>query len=206
MSLNDTMKEHMDAVRAMSGTSEKLSLANSTKIISSAGQWGVHVPNLVKNSSAEYQKFTSKGDTFNIGSLPIKKNTRYSMHVTVNDMNVPVNAYAALYNSSWGWITAIAGNDSVKAGQEGIIHLTFTPNQDGFVELNIQSGDKSASPAGNYKRLMVNQGDYAPYTSATEAYTVDELAERIETLENKLGGATKPVLIGFVAPRLEVAA
>ena len=52
----------------------------------------------------------------------------------------------------------------------------------------------------NYKDLMVNEGDYAPYTSATKPYTVDSLAERLAALENKVGGGAKPVLTAFLHP------
>ena len=177
----------MNAVRAMSGTTGKLSLNDATNIASSAGQWGVRVPNLVTNSSTNYQSFPGNTGSYRFCSFSVKAGTKYSASICVKGVSDAVNLNIAYYDSNWKWIDAINGSATIAYGDEGILKQSFVPTQNGYMQWNVKS--KSKSPfTGQYKCLMVNEGDPAPYTSATKPYTVDDLASRLEKLENNLGG------------------
>lgn len=68
MSISDKMTGLMNAVRAMSGTVGKLSVDDATSIAGSAGQWGVRTPNLISNSSNEYQLAQNAGISMEVAA------------------------------------------------------------------------------------------------------------------------------------------
>lgn len=187
MSLKDKMTTLMDNVRSMSGTVDKLSVDDATSITGSASQWGVRVPNLVTNSSTNYQSFPSNKGSYQFCSFSVKAGTKYSASICVKGVSDAASLTIAYYDSNWKWIDAINGSATIAYGDEGILKQSFVPTQNGYIQWNVISKSKSAF-TGQYKCLMVNEGDPAPYTSATKPYTVDDLASRLEKLENKLGG------------------
>lgn len=187
----------MKAIRTMSGTTDKLSVDDATMITSSAGQWGVRVPNLISNSSNEYQLVQeTTHNTKQLYSGAAKAGIKYSLHATVKALNYDILLMVAAYDQSWKWTEAVNGTETIPAGGEGVLHLTYTPKQDGFFIWNVMQRDSKAINC-QYKCAMLNEGDYAPYTSATKPYTVDELANRLEKLENKLGGVINLAISTF---------
>lgn len=187
MSGIEKMTKLADAIRTMSGTVGKLSVDNATSIVSSAGQWGVRTPNLISDSSSKYQSVQDKSVSKQLYGGAAKAGVKYSLHVTVKALGYDTSLNLGAYDQNWKWIEGINGTETIPAGEEGVLHLTYTPKQDGFFQWAIvQQGSKGINC--QYKCAMLNEGDYAPYTSATKPYTVDGLAERITALENKLGG------------------
>lgn len=191
MSLNEKMTGLMNTIRTMSGTTDKLSVDDAMRITSSAGQWGVRVPNLISDSSNEYQLVQeTTNNTKQLYSGAAKAGIKYSLHVTVKDLSYDTLLNIGVYDQNWTWLEGINGTETIPAGGEGVLHLNYTPKQDGFFQWSIMQRDSKAINC-QYKCAMLNEGDYAPYTSATKPYTVDELANRLEKLENKLGGVVK---------------
>lgn len=180
----------MNAVRAMSGTTGKLSLNDATNIASSAGQWGVRTPNLISDSSSEYQVAQSTTDiSKQLYGGAVKAGVKYSLHVTVKALDYDTSLNLGTYDQNWKWLEGVNGTETIPAGEEGVLHLTYTPKQDGFFQWSIVQRDSKGVNC-KYKCAMLNEGDYAPYTAATKPYTVDELASRLARLENKVGGVT----------------
>lgn len=194
----------MNAVRAMSGTVGKLSVDDATSIAGSAGQWGVRTPNLISNSSNEYQLAQNAGNSMQLYGGAAKVGVKYSFHVTVKALSHNTSVSLGAYDQNWKWIEGINGTETILAGEEGVLHLTYTPKQDGFFQWSIVQRDGKGINC-QYKCAMLNEGDYAPYTAATKPYTVDELASRLAKLENKLGGVTDLTLTA-VPLEMEVAA
>lgn len=186
MTVQDKFTALMNAVRSMSGTAGKLSIGDATSITGSAGQWGVRVPNLISDSSDQYQVFPS-ANSFKLYQGPIKAGTKYTFQATVKGSSIDVHLNVGIYDSNWKWVTQANGSALV-AGDERMLQMSFTPKQNGYVMCSIQTLDAKESLSGKYKCAMLNEGDYVPYTSSTKPYTVDELASRLEKLENKLGG------------------
>lgn len=176
-----------NAVRTMSGTVGKLSVDDATNIASSAGQWGIRVPNLISDSSNQYQAFSPTG-SFKFYQGPVKASTKYTLQVTVKNSNVDLILNSSLYNSEWSWVGKTNSLKVMPAQNEGMLQISFTPQQSGYVMCNIMPAKDGEKASGEYKCAMLNEGDYAPYTSVTKPYTVDELETRLEKLENKLGG------------------
>lgn len=79
----------MDAVRTMSGTSGKLNISDATEITSSAGEWGVRVPNLIKDSTAEYQT-TPKKDSYQYASGAVTAGTKYTTSIAIKNTPIEV--------------------------------------------------------------------------------------------------------------------
>lgn len=191
-----------NAVRTMSGTVGKLSVDDATNIAGSAGQWGVRVPNLISDSSDQYQAIPST-NSFKFYQGPVKANTKYTLQATVKNSNADLILNSSLYDSEWNWVGKINSLKVMPAQNEGTLQMSFTPQKSGYVMCNIMPAKDEEKVSGEYKCAMLNEGDYAPYTSATKPYTVDELETRLEKLENKLGGVINPVLSAFrrvVAP------
>lgn len=186
MSISEKMTGLMNAVRAMSGTVGKLSVDDATSVASSAGQWGVRTPNLISDSSDQYQVIPSV-NSFKLYQGPVKAGTKYTFQTTVKGSSVDVHLNVGIYDSNWEWVTQANGSTLV-AGDERMLQISFTPEQNGYAMYSIQTLGAKESLSGKYKCAMLNEGDYAPYTAATKPYTVDELASRLARLENKVGG------------------
>lgn len=191
MNVSEKLTGLMNVIRSMSGTTDKLSVDDAMNIASSAGQWGVRVPNLIEESAAEYKSFSGKDYQYASGA--VKAGTKYTTSIDVKNASIDVKILVALYDRSWKWDNAIKS----RVQKDGHLQLTFTPDQDGFAQLSILATDEKSSFSCDYAKAMWNEGDYAPYTSSTKPYTVDSLAERLTALENKLGGVRKPVLSAF---------
>lgn len=189
MSVSEKMTGLMNAVRSMSGTTSELSVDDATAIAGSAGQWGVRVPNLIEESTAEYKSFSGK-NSYQYASGVVKAGTKYTTSIDVKNASIDVKIIVVLYDNSWNWDNTIKS----RVQKNGHLQLTFTPDRDGFAQFSIFATDEKSSFSCDYAKAMWNEGDYAPYTSSTKPYTVDSLAERLTALENKLGGVTKPVL------------
>lgn len=181
MSISSKITALMNAVRTMSGTSGKLNISDATEITSSAGQWGVRVPNLIKDSTAEYQTIPKK-DSYQYASGAVTAGTKYTTSIAIKNTPIDVKLSAALYDNSWNWDTAIYS----QVQRDGLLKLTFTPSQNGYVQLSILPADNKTEFSCEFAKAMWNEGDYAPYTSSTKAYTVDDLAKRLTALENKM--------------------
>lgn len=189
MSGIEKMTKLADAIRTMSGTVGKLSVDDATSIAGSAGQWGVRTPNLISDSSSEYQAAQSTiGNFKQLYNGTVKAGVKYSLHVTVKSLDYDTSLNLGVYDQNWKWLESVNDTETIPAGEEGVLHLTYTPKQDGILQWSImQQGSKDINC--QYKCAMLNEGDYAPYTAATKPYTVDELASRLAKLENKVGGS-----------------
>lgn len=154
-----------------------------TAIAGSVGQWGVRVPNLIKNSIAEYKKIPSTS-SYQFATGAVTAGTKYTASIAIKNTPIDVKISVALYDSSWKWYTWVES----QAQKDGLLTFTFTPDKNGFAQISIQSADKKTKLSCEYAKTMWNEGDYAPYTSSTKPYTVDSLAERLTALENKVEG------------------
>ena len=194
MSLNDKMTGLMNAIRSMSGTTSKLSVDDAMNIASSAGQWGVRVPNLVpKDVQGGSSKVLASEDSTDLYSFyNIYEQQTYSASVYVK--NAPENVCLRLFawNKDWKYVTSDESSFIAKGGSGNLMVKVITPKGmlgPGAIRCSLVLGQKAKNDVTiNYKDLMVNKGNYAPYTSSTKSYTVDSLAERLTALENKVGG------------------
>lgn len=196
MSLNEKMTGLMNTIRTMSGTTGKLSVDDATRITSSAGQWGVRVPNLMpenlQGGSAKILASHMVADLTTISN--VYEQQTYSAYSYVENAPEDVRIRLLAWDKNW---TYAVSNDSatLTKGDSGELTVQVTiPNGmqgPGFLRLSFMVGQNVESDTViNYKKLMFNGGDYAPYTYSTTPYTVDELAKRLEKLENKLGGGS----------------
>ena len=143
MSLDETMKKHMDAVRKATGTTDKLSLAGANAILTSMQGFDYH--GLINDGTSNVE---------NIDFQELRDNGYYLIQTT-KMKNMPVPTWGTLAN-----FTAL--------GDRGYgLRVWITSDKGIYV-----AGDNTA-----YKNQWF-----------------------------KLGGVFNRVLIGFVAPRLEVAA
>lgn len=213
MSLNDKMTGLMNVIRSMSGTTDKLSVDDATSIASSAGQWGVRVPNLIENTSSDLQRFNgvtsdTNGDSDTKGFV-IHSTGLYSLSTDICNPNVDLTFRLVFWDSSWNW----AGESNKVTVPKGTflktIKLFYTIPDDLKAPIYARlyaNASKNIKISFGYKRMMLNAGNPAPYTSSTKSYTVDSLAERLTALENKVGGVTDLTLTALPLRRLEVAA
>lgn len=183
-----------DMVRTMSGTVGKLSVDSMASIASSAGQWGVRVPNLVsKDVQSGQSKFSATGtvvDLFNFYN--VYEQQTYSASIFIK--NVPADMHLRLFvwDNKWKYASANDGKPMLK-GNSGKLTAQVTTPKGMLGPGNIRCSlvleqEPKENITIDYKNLMLNEGDYAPYTSSATAYTVDSLAERLTALENKVGG------------------
>ena len=187
----------MNTIRTMSGTTDKLSVDDATRITSSAGQWGVRVPNLMpKNLQGGSAKILASNMTTDLTTISnVYEQQTYSASSYVE--NAPEDVHIRLFVWDKNWVYAVTNNSAtLTKGDSGELKVQVTtPNgmqSPGFLRVSFMVGQNVESDTViNYKNLMLNGGDYAPYTSSTTPYTVDELANRLEKLENKLGGVVK---------------
>lgn len=178
----------MNTIRTMSGTTDKLSVDDATSIASSAGQWGVRTPNLYPARS-EIKK--DKGSWQLCQNVPATAGKVYSASLYIKDASEDVRLRLTGYTSDWK-VVGEGYSDYIKKGQSGTAKAQTTVTGNCNLVLRIIS--KADSFNVDFSMVMLNEGDYAPYTSATKPYTVDELASRLEKLENKLGGVVKAFL------------
>ena len=204
-----------DMVRTMSGTVGKLSVDSMASIASSAGQWGVHVPNLVtKDDQSNHAKLAANNDTldlftfFNVDALQ-----NYSASVIVKNIPARMHLRLFVWDKNWAYFASKDGI-SLPEGESGKLNVQVKVPEGilgpGKIRCSLVLDKKATTDMSiDYENLMLNEGDYAPYTSATKPYTVDDLVERITALENKLGGAIKASIsafLGRMSSRLKVAA
>lgn len=185
----------MNTIRTMSGTTDKLSVDDATSIASSAGQWGVRTPNLYPADS-EIKK--DKGTWQLCQNIPATAGKVYSASLYIKDASEDVQLRLTGYAPGW----EVVGNgysEYIERGQSGTIKVQIKVTSDCNLTLRIIS--KADSFNVDFSMVMLNEGDYAPYTSATKPYTVDELANRLEKLENKLGGVVKDLLCALLPVR-----
>ena len=182
MSGIEKMTKLADAIRTMSGTVGKLSVDDATSIASSAGQWGVRTPNLYPADS-EIKK--DKGSWQLCQNVPATAGKTYSASVCIIGTSEDIRLRLTGYEPGWK-VVGEGYSDYVEKGQSGTAKVQTTVT--GNCKLVLRIISKADSFDVDISKVMLNEGDYAPYTSATKAYTVDDLAARIEKLENKLGG------------------
>ena len=185
MSLNEKMTGLMNTIRTMSGTADKLSVDDAMSIASSAGQWGVRTPNLYPAGS-EIKK--DKGSWQLCQNVPATAGKTYSASVCIRGTSEDIRLRLTGYDTGWK-VVGEGYSDYIEKGQSGTAKAQTTVTGNCNLVLRIIS--KAESFDVDISKIMFNEGDYAPYTSATKAYTVDDLAIRIEKLENKLGGVVK---------------
>lgn len=190
----------MNTIRIMSGTTDKLSVDDATRITSSAGQWGVRVPNLMpENLQGGSAKILASHMAVDLTTISnVYEQQTYSVSSYVE--NAPEDVHIRLYVWDKNWVYAATNNSAtLTKGDSGELKVQVTTpkgmQSPGSLRLAFIVGQNVESDTViNYKNLMLNEGDYAPYTSSTTPYTVDELANRLEKLENKLGGVAKTLL------------
>lgn len=182
-----------DMVRTMSGTVGKLSVDSMASIASSAGQWGVRVPNLVSKDVQSGQSklsATKAADLFTFYN--VYEQQTYSASIFIK--NVPADMHLRLYvwDNKWNYANFNDGKPMLKGNSGKLTAQVTTPKGmlgPGIIRCSLLlEQEPKENMTIDYKNLMLNEGDYAPYTSATKPYTVDDLVERITALENKLGG------------------
>ena len=202
VTVQDKFTGLMNAVRSMAGATGKLSIDNATSIVGSAGQWGVRVPNITPQKSQSGQP--SIKDTKNTADLfdflNVQEQETYSASVYVENTPADVHFRLFIWDKNWKY-TASADSASLAKGKSGKLVVQVTvpkgmPSPGALRCSLILDQEAKGDVTINYKDLMVNEGDYAPYTSAAKPYTVDSLAEQLTALEKKVGGA-KPVLTAF---------
>lgn len=194
-----------DMVRTMSGTVGKLSVDSMASIASSAGQWGVRVPNLVsKDVQSGQSKFSATRTTDLFNFYNVYEQQTYSASIFIK--NVPADMHLRLYvwDNKWNYASFNDGKPMLK-GNSGKLTARVTAPKGmlgpGIIRCSLLlEQEPKENMTIDYKNLMLNEGDYAPYTSSTTAYTVDSLAERLTALENKVGGVRKPALSAFLYP------
>lgn len=203
MTVQDKFTGLMNAVRSMSGTAGKLSTDDATSIVGSAGQWGVRVPNITPQKSQSGQP--SVKDTKNTTNIfdfsNVQGQETYSASVYVENAPADLHLRLFIWDKSWKYAASTDGTPLAK-GESGKLAVQVTAPKGmlspGVLRCSlILEQEAKGDVTINYKDLMVNKGDYAPYTSATKPYTVDSLAERLTALEKKVGGGAKPVLTAF---------
>lgn len=178
----------MNTIRTMSGTTDKLSVDDATSIASSAGQWGVRTPNLYPADS-EIKK--DKGTWQLCQNIPATAGKVYSASLYIKGASEDVQLRLTGYAPGWKMV-GNAYSEYIERGQSGTIKVQIKVTSDCNLTLRIIS--KADNFNVDFSMAMLNEGDYAPYTSATKPYTVDGLANRLEKLENKLGGVVKALL------------
>lgn len=181
----------MNAVRTMSGTADKLSVNDVTMITSSAGQWGVRTPNLFPAGSNVKKE---AGNWILCQNVPATAGKTYSASLYVNNTSEDIQLRLTGYAPGWKVVGDGYGN-YVEKGQSGTARTQVKVTSNCNLVLRIVS--KVNSFDVDFSKVMLNEGDYAPYTSATKPYTVDELANRLEKLENKLGGVINLAISTF---------
>lgn len=194
MTVQDKFTALMNAVRSMSGTAGKLSIGDATSITGSAGQWGVRVPNItpqnVQSGQPKIEDTKNTADLFSL--LNAQEQETYSASAYVEHAPANVHLRLFIWDKNWAYAASTDGTSLAK-GESGKLMVQVTAPKGmlspGILRCSLildqeAKGDVTIS----YKDLMVNEGDYAPYTSATKPYTVDSLAERLAALENKVGG------------------
>lgn len=206
MTVKDEFTGLMNAVRSMSGTAGKLSTDDATNIVGSAGQWGVRVPNLAPKDTQSGQPVVkdtkNTADLFNL--LNSQEQETYSASAYVENAPADVHLRLFIWDKNWKYAASTDGTPLAKGGSGKLAVQVTAPKgmlSPGILRCSlILEQEAKGDVTINYKDLMVNEGDYAPYTSATKPYTVDSLAERLAALENKVGGGAKPVLTAFLHP------
>lgn len=196
-----------DTVRTMSGTVGKLSVDDMASIASSAGQWGVHVPNLVtKDIQSGHGKVAANSDTADLFTFSnVDGAQTYSAFVTVKNIPARMHLRLFIWDKNWAY-AASKGGISLPEGESGKLNVQVKAPEGmlgpGIIRCSLALDQKATTDMSiDYENLMLNEGDYAPYTSATKPYTVDDLVERITALENKLGGVVKAILTALTPVR-----
>lgn len=149
MSLDETMKEHMDAVRSLgNGEGTKMSINDATKVLQAFS--------LLKGSP-----FQVKTDSVTVKPFNELQDSGIYFVEGPDNAAPTVKDYQAPANDRW-WLLIVI-NSNLRT-----LQIAVSDTGDGMY----------------YRNKII------------DAWTA----------WHKLGGVTKPVLIGFVAPRLEVAA
>lgn len=197
MSVLDVLTKHANAFRQKTGVTSKLSISEMTGLMSSL-KWGQS--NLLKGTSNQYREMTGTNYLgITTASTPMHDldeamGTYYTYAATVTNKsskNIRLE-YWAFQSDGQPLPTHAWSKEFAPGTTDASLSVTFKKVSD-KARLYIVT----SQPAEDTETILVK--DERLYIGTLPGVWTPNSSE-------KLGGVTKPTLIGFVAPRLEVAA
>lgn len=201
MSLNDTMTNLMDSARKHFDINSKLSLGNLIQLFNPN-------PNLIEGAE---DWSNASLNNLNTDAVFITTDIYKGMKVVQckKSWNSPYFTFQVQKGETYTFSTYAKGDNNQAVGIYNAITGSNQITIPGYLDASLQVNEKwqrfsftfTAIEAGTIHVRMEQASNDNLYLAG---YKLEE--GNLATPILKMGGVTKPVLIGFVAPRLEVAA